>query len=160
MLAATKCFTAGLDAYRAKIFYEKVSIWLSIWLSGLTDPHLAPPLHVSGIAAQASSDQRNSWSPLLKKKEKRKMYFIEAIAIHHSPILLFQQYLLPAIKNDIQKNKKLNVHLYNAIKKALYKPAAWFKGLLFPLITVRCLLLRLFEFSKKKNSSSATKPNE
>lgn len=31
---------------------------------------------------------------------------------------------------------KLNVHLYEALKKALYKPAAFFKGILFPLCEV------------------------
>ncbi|CAZ85667.1 unnamed protein product [Tuber melanosporum] len=41
--------------------------------------------------------------------------------------------LLDRVRDDIQENKKLNVHLYNAIKKSLYKPAAFFKGFLFPL---------------------------
>lgn len=41
--------------------------------------------------------------------------------------------LLDRVRDDIAENKKLNVHLYNAIKKALYKPAAFFKGFLFPL---------------------------
>ena len=31
---------------------------------------------------------------------------------------------------------KLNVHLYEALKKSLYKPAAFFKGVLFPLCEV------------------------
>lgn len=33
-------------------------------------------------------------------------------------------------------NKKLSVQSYFALKKALYKPAAFFKGLLFPLCEV------------------------
>ncbi|PWW72341.1 Bystin-domain-containing protein [Tuber magnatum] len=41
--------------------------------------------------------------------------------------------LLDRVRDDIQEHKKLNVHLYNAIKKSLYKPAAFFKGFLFPL---------------------------
>lgn len=31
---------------------------------------------------------------------------------------------------------KLNVQLYEALKKGLYKPAAFFKGILFPLCEV------------------------
>ncbi len=31
---------------------------------------------------------------------------------------------------------KLNLHLYEALKKSLYKPAAFFKGVLFPLCEV------------------------
>ncbi|KAF2838252.1 rRNA processing protein-like protein Bystin [Patellaria atrata CBS 101060] len=50
--------------------------------------------------------------------------------------------LLPAIRENIYETKKLNVHLYTALKKALYKPAAWFKGLLFPILTSGTATLR------------------
>lgn len=42
--------------------------------------------------------------------------------------------LLERVRDDIQDNKKLNYHLYMALKKGLYKPAAFFKGFLFPLV--------------------------
>lgn len=44
--------------------------------------------------------------------------------------------LLERVRSDIHDSpqKKLNVHLYKALKKALYKPAAFFKGILFPLV--------------------------
>ena len=32
--------------------------------------------------------------------------------------------------------RKLNYHLYQALKKAMYKPAAFFKGILLPLCEV------------------------
>ncbi|XP_064652486.1 bystin-like [Lineus longissimus] len=41
--------------------------------------------------------------------------------------------LLPRVRDDIAEYKKLNFHLYMAIKKALFKPAAFFKGFLLPL---------------------------
>ncbi|KAJ1679915.1 snoRNA-binding rRNA-processing protein [Spiromyces aspiralis] len=41
--------------------------------------------------------------------------------------------VLDHVRNDIAENKKLNYHLYMALKKSLYKPAAFFKGILFPL---------------------------
>lgn len=41
--------------------------------------------------------------------------------------------LLPRVREDIQKNKKLHFALYQTLKKSLYKPAAFFKGILFPL---------------------------
>lgn len=44
--------------------------------------------------------------------------------------------LLDAIRADITENKKLNVHYYESLKKALYKPGAFFKGLIFPLLDV------------------------
>lgn len=41
--------------------------------------------------------------------------------------------LLPRIRDDIAEYKRLNFHLYGALKKALFKPGAWFKGILLPL---------------------------
>ncbi|NWT03342.1 BYST protein, partial [Mionectes macconnelli] len=41
--------------------------------------------------------------------------------------------LLPRVRDDIAEYKRLNFHLYMALKKALFKPAAWFKGILLPL---------------------------
>lgn len=48
--------------------------------------------------------------------------------------IFFENVLLPKVRDDIYETKKLNVHLFNALKKGLYKPAAWFKGFLFPLV--------------------------
>jgi essential nuclear protein 1 len=48
--------------------------------------------------------------------------------------------LLDRVKQDIHENRKLNVHLYDALKKSLYKPAAFFKGFLFPLVMDGCTL--------------------
>lgn len=43
------------------------------------------------------------------------------------------QYLLPAARRDLQQHKKLNYHFYSALRRGLFKPAAWFRGVLFPL---------------------------
>lgn len=45
----------------------------------------------------------------------------------------FSLVLLDRVRDDIAENKKLAYHHYLALKKALYKPAAFFKGILFPL---------------------------
>lgn len=50
--------------------------------------------------------------------------------------------LLERVRDDIHETKKLNVHLFNALKKGLYKPAAWFKGILFPLVRSGTCTLR------------------
>ncbi|KAF1962199.1 Bystin-domain-containing protein [Byssothecium circinans] len=42
--------------------------------------------------------------------------------------------LLPAVQDNIRETHKLNVHLYQALKKALYKPSAFFKGIVFPML--------------------------
>lgn len=50
--------------------------------------------------------------------------------------------LLERVRDDIRETKKLHIHVYNAIKKALYKPACFFKGFLFPLIAGGTCTLR------------------
>jgi len=41
--------------------------------------------------------------------------------------------LLPKIREEIQTTRKLNFHYYLALKKSLYRPAAFFRGILLPL---------------------------
>jgi len=50
--------------------------------------------------------------------------------------------LLPRVRDDITEYKRLNFHLYMALKKALFKPAAFFKGLLLPLCEAGTCTLR------------------
>ena len=45
----------------------------------------------------------------------------------------FNLVLFPRIRDDIEEYKKLNFHLYQAVRKSLFKPAAFFKGILLPL---------------------------
>ena len=45
----------------------------------------------------------------------------------------FSIILLPAVRNNIEQYKKLNYHLYMAVKKAMFKIGAFFKGFLIPL---------------------------
>ncbi|KAH6780816.1 bystin-like protein [Perilla frutescens var. hirtella] len=50
--------------------------------------------------------------------------------------------LLPRVREDIRKNKRLHFALYQSLKKALYKPAAFNKGIVFPLCESRTCTLR------------------
>ncbi|MBW0466234.1 hypothetical protein O181_005949 [Austropuccinia psidii MF-1] len=45
----------------------------------------------------------------------------------------YRNILYEKVREEIGENKKLSVQLYMALKKSLYKPAAFFKGILFPL---------------------------
>lgn len=40
----------------------------------------------------------------------------------------FNLVLLPRIRDDLAEYKRLNFHLYQALRKALYKPGAFMKG--------------------------------
>lgn len=50
--------------------------------------------------------------------------------------------LLPHFLNEIQRNKRISVQVYQAIFKSIYKPSAFFKGIVFPLLqsTQQCTL--------------------
>ena len=50
--------------------------------------------------------------------------------------------LLERCREDIHETRKLNVHLFNALKKATFRPAAFFKGFLFPLVESGTCTLR------------------
>jgi essential nuclear protein 1 len=50
--------------------------------------------------------------------------------------------LLPKCRDDIYFHKRLNFHLYLALQKATYKPAAFFKGVILPLAAARDCTLR------------------
>ncbi|CAN1845764.1 ENP1 [Linum perenne] len=41
--------------------------------------------------------------------------------------------LLPLIRDDIRKHKRLHFSLYQSLKKSLFKPAAFYEGILLPL---------------------------
>lgn len=45
----------------------------------------------------------------------------------------FNVVLLPKCRDDISLHKRLNFHLYLALRKATYKPAAFYKGVVLPL---------------------------
>ena len=48
--------------------------------------------------------------------------------------------LYPRFRDNIEESEdhKLNYHLYMSLKKCIYKPAAFFKGFLFPLVEEQC----------------------
>jgi essential nuclear protein 1 len=48
----------------------------------------------------------------------------------------YKEILLEKVREEIGQSGKLSVQTYMALKKAIYKPAAFFKGLLFPLCEV------------------------
>ncbi|KYN05916.1 PREDICTED: bystin [Cyphomyrmex costatus] len=50
--------------------------------------------------------------------------------------------LLPRIRDDLTEYKRLNFHLYQALRKALYKPAGFMKGILLPLLESGTCTLR------------------
>merc|ERR1712217_260575 len=77
------------------------------------------------------------WSPAA-------MY--EAVAIFASNLnpkmaqRFYNLVLLPAVRQNIAEYKKLNFHYYRSLRKTIFKPAAFFKGVLLPLAIEGCTL--------------------
>ena len=71
--------------------------------------------------------------------QARKLAMFQATKIFASNLSLsvaqnfYNLVLLPRICDDIAQYKRLNFHLYMALKMSLFKPAAFFKGILLPL---------------------------
>lgn len=82
--------------------------------------------------------QPDNWTP-------NAIYGITRIFTSSKPAVVqrwLEMVVLPRVRDDIYENKKLNVHLYNALKKSLYKPSAFFKGVVFALIGAGTCTLR------------------
>ncbi len=47
--------------------------------------------------------------------------------------IFYSKVLLPRVRADIKQNNKLNIHFYNCLKKAIFKPSGFFKGIIIPL---------------------------
>ncbi|KFK44935.1 hypothetical protein AALP_AA1G322000 [Arabis alpina] len=70
------------------------------------------------------------WSPNAVYQATR----IFASNLNVKQVQRFYSYvLLPRVREDIRKNKRLHFALYQALKKSLFKPAAFNRGILFPL---------------------------
>ncbi|CAH2034757.1 unnamed protein product [Thlaspi arvense] len=82
------------------------------------------------------------WEDVLYLTEPEKwspnaMYQATRLFAHHlkdTQIQRFYNYvLLPRVREDIRKNKRLHFALYQSLKKSLYKSSAFNRGILFPL---------------------------
>ncbi|KAI1069896.1 snoRNA-binding rRNA-processing protein [Fusarium irregulare] len=110
--------------------YTKVGQILSRYKSGpLPKPFKVLPTipHWEDILAIT---QPESWSP-------NACYQATRIFVSSKPHIVqrfLEMVILDRVREDIYETKKLNVHLFNSLKKGLYKPAAFFKGFLFPLV--------------------------
>ncbi|KAA8649249.1 hypothetical protein EYZ11_003053 [Aspergillus tanneri] len=118
--------------------YEKVGMILSRYKSGpLPKPFKILP-SVPNWPTLLSITRPESWSA-------NAVYAGTRIFISSKPAVaqeFISTVLLDRVREEIHETKKLNVHTYNSMKKALYKPACFFKGLLFPLVSSGTCTLR------------------
>ncbi|KAF7713534.1 Bystin family protein [Penicillium ucsense] len=118
--------------------YEKVGMILSRYKSGpLPKPFKILP-SVPNWQTLLDITQPERWTG-------NAVYAATRIFISSKPAVaqeFIATVLLDRVREEIHETKKLNVHVYNALRKALYKPACFFKGLLFPLVSSGTCSLR------------------
>ena len=117
---------------------DRIGILLSRYKSGkLPKPFKVLPTlpHWEDLL---SITRPESWTP-------NACYEATRIFVSGKPFMtqrFLEDVILGRVRDDIHETKKLNVHLYKALKRALYKPAAFFKGFLFPLVESSTCTLR------------------
>ncbi|KZV71408.1 Bystin-domain-containing protein [Peniophora sp. CONT] len=132
----------GLDPKVVEV-YTKVGLLLRSYRSGpLPKPFKIVP-SLPGWARILALTHPETWSPAACHAATR--IFVSNMKPAQAQVFL-QGVLLDALRDDIvnpnttKNNRKLNVHYYEALKRALYKPAAFFKGIVFPLLETGCTL--------------------
>lgn len=118
--------------------YAKCGILLSRWKSG----KLPKPLKILPTVPQWETlveiTQPEQWTA--NACEEMTKIFISAKAEVGRRFM--EMVILDRVRDDIRDTKKLNVHLFAALKKSLFRPAAFFKGFLFPLVLSGTTTLR------------------
>ena len=65
--------------------------------------------------------------------------------------------LLPRVRDDIQEHKRLHHALYQALRKATFKPGAWFKGILVEVLRLSpSMLFRWFNLCEVSSKDGST----
>ncbi|KAJ3777462.1 Bystin-domain-containing protein [Lentinula raphanica] len=117
--------------------YTKLGIFLQKYKSGpLPKAFKIIPTLPAWARILALTEPEN-WSPHACRAATR--IFISTMKPPQAQLFL-SVVLLDAIREDIQEHKKLNVQYYEALKRALYKPGAFFKGIIFPMLDQGCTL--------------------
>lgn len=126
----------GLDP-RLVESYSKLAVFLHGYKSGPLPKFFKVIPSLPAWARVLALTRPENWSPHACRAATR--IFVSTMKPAQAQLFL-SVVLLDAIREDIQSNKKLNVQYYECLKLALFKPAAFFKGIVFPMLENGCTL--------------------
>ncbi|KAG6378379.1 Bystin-domain-containing protein [Boletus reticuloceps] len=126
----------GLDP-RLVESYSKLAIFLRGYKSGQLPKLFKVVPSLPAWARILALTKPEQWSPHACRAATR--IFISTMKPPQAQLFL-SVVLLDAIREDIQSHKKLDVQYYECLKRALYKPGAFFKGIVFPMLEGGCSL--------------------
>ncbi|KAG1863704.1 Bystin-domain-containing protein [Suillus subluteus] len=126
----------GLDP-RLVESYSKLAIFLHGYKSGPLPKFFKVIPSLPAWARVLALTRPENWSPHACRAATR--IFVSTMKPAQAQLFL-SVVLLDAIREDIQSNKKLDVQYYECLKRALFKPAAFFKGIVFPMLENGCTL--------------------
>ncbi|OII74608.1 bystin EN1P like adaptor domain-containing protein [Cryptosporidium ubiquitum] len=111
--------------------YTSIGEWLSKYKSGKLPKAFTIIPKLENWEEVVYLTDPNNWSPNAMNEAVR--IFCSNLSPKDS-LKFYSKILYPTIRTNISQNYgKLNYHYYQALKKAIFKPAAWFKGILLPL---------------------------
>lgn len=117
--------------------YSEIGKWLKTYKYGKVPKALKVIPSLANWEEVLALTNPIGWSPAA-------MYEVVAIfASNLNPKMAQRFYnlvLLPACRQNIAEYKKLNFHYYRSLRKALFKPAAFFKGIVLPWVVESCTL--------------------
>jgi len=117
--------------------YTDIGDWLKHYKSGKLPKAFKIIPNLMNWEEVLSLTDPLSWTPAA-------MY--EAVVIFSSNLnpkmaqRFYNLVLLPAIRGNIARYKKLNFHYFRALHRAFFKPAAFFKGIMLPIASESCTL--------------------
>ncbi|RDB20496.1 Uncharacterized protein C13G1.09 [Hypsizygus marmoreus] len=117
--------------------YSKLGVFLHKYKSGALPKVFKVIPSLPAWARMLALTSPENWSPHACRAATR--IFISNMKPPQAQLFL-SVVLLDAIREDIQMNKKLNPQYYESLKRALYKPGAFFKGIIFPMLDQGCTL--------------------
>ncbi|KAI0260531.1 Bystin-domain-containing protein [Gloeopeniophorella convolvens] len=133
---------AGLDPKVVEVYIKVGELLRSYRAGPLPKPlKIIPSLPAWARLLALTAPER--WSPHAAHAATR--IFISNMKPPQARVFL-EGVLLPLVRADLEAPagkrdaRRLSPHLYEALKRALYKPAAFFKGVVFPLLDGGCSL--------------------